>query len=157
MDWAPAGAAAVVAGCDVAAVVDVLSFTVPKVIGGNRRAVAKWLLQRCERQPTLRIAVIAAGERWPDGSLRPATEDQWGAGGLIDLLCEAGWRCVAPVAHAAAAAYRAIAHDIPTALGQCASGRELTKIGFADDVRTAAQLDCSGVVPLLRDGAFIPA
>lgn len=141
MDWAPAGAAAVVAECDVAAVVD----------------IAKWLLQRRQRQPTLRIAVIAAGERWTDGSLRPAIEDQWRAGGLIDLLCEAEWQGVAPEAHAAAAVYRAIAHDIPTALGQCASGRELIEIGFADDVRTAAQLDCSGVVPLLRDGAFIPA
>ncbi len=101
--------------------------------------------------------MIAAGERWPDGSLRPAVEDQWGAGGLIDLLYEAGWPDISPEAHAAAAAYRAIADDIPAALDQCASGRELIEIGFADDVRIAAQLDSSKAVPLLRDGAFIPA
>jgi 2-phosphosulfolactate phosphatase len=105
-----------------------LAAAVPDVIGvslRNRQAAAKWLLQRRQRQPTLRI--------------------------------EAEWQGVAPEAHAAAAAYRAIAHDILIALGQCASGRELIEIGFADDVRTAVQLDCSGVVPLLRDGAFIPA
>jgi 2-phosphosulfolactate phosphatase len=116
-----------------------LAAAVPDVIGvslRNRQAAAKWLLQRRQRQPTLRIAVIAPGERWPDGSLRPAIEDQWGAGGLIDLPCEAEWQGVAPEAHAAAAAYRAIAHDILIALGQCASGRELIEIGFADDVRT---------------------
>ena len=77
-------------------------------------------------------------------SLRPAIEDQWGAGGLIDLRCEGGWQGVAPEAHAAAAAYRAVADDVPTALGHCASGRELIDIGFADDVRTAAQLDSGG-------------
>jgi 2-phosphosulfolactate phosphatase len=137
-----------------------LAQAVPNVIGvslGNRRAAAKWLLLRREQQPTLRIAVIAAGERWPDGSLRPAIEDQWGAGGLIDLLGEGGWQGVALEAHAAAAAYRAIADDIPTALGQCASGRALIEIGFADDVRTAARLDNGGAVPLLIDGSFIPA
>ena len=47
--------------------------------------------------------------------------------------------------------------DISTAPSQCASGRELIEIGFADDVRTAAQLDSGGAIPLLRDGAFIPA
>lgn len=90
-------------------------------------------------------------------NLRPAIEDQWGAGGLIDLLGEGGWQGVAPEAHAAAAAYRAFADDVPAALGHCARGRELIDIGFADDVRTAPQFDSGRAVPLLRDGAFIPA
>jgi 2-phosphosulfolactate phosphatase len=123
----------------------------------SRRAAAKWLLLRRKQQPTLRIAVIAAGERWPDGSLRPAVEDQWGGRRSHRSPVRSGWPGLSPEAHAAAAAYRAIADDIPTALDQCAGGRELIEIGFADDVRIAAQLDSSKAVPLLRDGAFIPA
>lgn len=137
-----------------------LAQTAPVVIGvslRNRQAAAEWLLMRCEQQPTLRVAVIAAGERWPDGSLRPAVEDQWGAGSLIDPLCVAGWPSISPEAQAAAAAYRTVASDLPVALNGCASGREVIELGYPDDVRTAAQLDSSRAVPLLQDDAFIPA
>ena len=47
----------------------------------NRRAVADWIAARGGT-----VAVVAAGERWPDGSLRPASEDLWGAGAVLALL-----------------------------------------------------------------------
>jgi len=113
----------------------------------NRRAVAAWLGDR-------RVAVICAGERWPDGTLRPAVEDLWGAGALVDVLIAGGWRDVAPEAVAAGAAFRAVQGDVGAALRACASGRELIDAGFPDDVEIAAELDRSASVPVLRDGAF---
>ncbi len=239
MDWGPTGADAVAAGCDVAAVIDVLSFTTTltvaadrgthvypyrwrdesaaafaadhdavlavgrsqaapgqvslspasvraaerlprlvlpspngssisarlagaatQVIGvslRNRNAAARWLLRRREADPGLRVAIIAAGERWPDHTLRPAIEDQWGAGALTASLVAGGWTDVAPEAGAAAGAFTSVADDIERALHRCASGRELVEIGYADDVDTAGQLDRSDAVPVLDGPAFVPA
>jgi 2-phosphosulfolactate phosphatase len=230
LEWGPTGAAAISGGCDVAVVVDVLSFTttvtvaadrgaavlpyrwdddgarafadeqgatlavgrsragpadvslsppsvraacdlhrlvlplpngstisaglaaeVPTVVAAslrNRRAVADWL----RAQVGLRVAVICAGERWPDGSLRPAVEDLWGAGALVDLLDRSD---AAPEVDAAAAAFRAVQGDVRAALRACASGRELIEAGHPGDVDVAAELDASGSVPVLRDGAFV--
>jgi 2-phosphosulfolactate phosphatase len=117
----------------------------------NRRAVAAWLLER----RGLRVAVVCSGERWPDGSLRPAVEDLWGGGALVDLLMEGGWRDVAPEAAAAAAAFRSVEADVGAALGACASGRELIDAGYPGDVEIAAELDRSPSVPVLCEGAFV--
>jgi 2-phosphosulfolactate phosphatase len=95
------------------------------------------------------ISVIAAGERWPDGSLRPALEDLLGAGAILDRL-DGGTR--SPEAQAAADTARLL--DPADALNGCASGRELITAGYEQDVQTAAKLDISHVVPLLRDGRF---
>ncbi len=97
-----------------------------------------------------RIAVIPAGERWPDGSLRPAWEDWVGAGAIIAHL--PGRR--SPEADAALAAFVAASDDLPAALGGCSSGKELIEQGYAEDVRLAASLNASQVAPLLTRGAY---
>ena len=50
---------------------------VPVVVGAclrNATAVAAWIT-RTHRPGSTTVAVVSAGERWPDGSLRPAVED----------------------------------------------------------------------------------
>ncbi|MFI9412142.1 hypothetical protein [Nocardia gamkensis] len=53
-------------------------------------------------------------------------------------------------------AYDAIA-DVAALIRDCASGRELTEGGFAQDVAVATELDSSAVVPVSTGGAFVDA
>ncbi|HEX9987004.1 MAG TPA: 2-phosphosulfolactate phosphatase [Chloroflexia bacterium] len=98
-----------------------------------------------------RIGVIAAGERWPDGSLRAAVEDLLGAGAIIHYL--AGKK--SPEAVVAEAAFVRVKEDLPGWLTQCSSGKELVERGFAGDVELAAELNASECVPILRDRAYV--
>ncbi|WP_427887779.1 2-phosphosulfolactate phosphatase [Kribbella sp. GL6] len=118
----------------------------------NRLAAAGWVRKQVEsaggsRPP--KVVAIAAGERWRDGSLRPAVEDLWGAGGFLGALDTDG---LSPEARAAVAAYEVIKDELPESLHECAGGRELTQYGFAEDVAIAAEADTSEVVPVLVDG-----
>lgn len=122
----------------------------------NAAAVSGWLAQRLER-PGTSVAVVAAGERWPDGSLRPALEDLLGAGAVVARLQTAGVDDVSPEAAAAAAAYTQAAPVLRDTLLRCGSGRELADRGFADDVETAAEHDSSPHVPLLDGVRFTRA
>jgi len=122
----------------------------------NASAVAEWISHHDE-PATATVAVIAAGERWPDGSLRPAVEDLWGAGAIIAALRTHGWPTGSPEAQVAAAAWQSISTDVTSALFASASGRELTEQGYAEDVTIAAEVDRSLSVPLLRDHRFVAA
>jgi 2-phosphosulfolactate phosphatase len=120
------------------------------VVGASLRnapAVARWLQAR----PAARVCVVAAGERWPDGQLRPAVEDLWGGGAVLSGLGESG---LSPEAAAAVAAFRAVEGRLAEELAHCAGGRELVEAGFAADVDLAAAYDVSGVVPVLTGDAF---
>ncbi|MFD4374237.1 2-phosphosulfolactate phosphatase [Streptomyces sp. NPDC058486] len=120
----------------------------------NRTAVARWLARHGYGSGERPLAVIASGERWPDGSLRPALEDHLGAGAVLDAL-----RTLAPGLHltpeaTAAATLWAATEDPAAALHGCDSGRELYEYGCPRDVEVAAELDASTTVPVLVDGAF---
>ena len=103
------------------------------------------------------VTVIAAGERWPDGSLRPALEDLLGAGAILAALRgPGGLGSLSPEAEAACDCFEATA-DVAAAVSGCASGRELTEGGFGDDVAIAVEIGACLVVPVLTDGAFTAA
>lgn len=129
-----------------------LAASVPTVLAAclrNASAVSAWLAARSE----LTVAVVPAGERWPDGGLRVAVEDLWGAGAVLSTLVGEG---ASPEARVAAAAFDAVRPRLDAEMRACASGRELTETGFADDVAVASELDASTVVPVLVDGVFRP-
>ena len=97
-----------------------------------------------------RISVIPAGEKWPDGSLRPAIEDLIGAGAIISHL--SGKR--SPEAEMAVATFVSAQSHLLQTLQQCGSGREVTAIGFGSDIDLAVALNQSNYAPLLREGVY---
>ncbi|HEU5416606.1 MAG TPA: 2-phosphosulfolactate phosphatase [Streptosporangiaceae bacterium] len=122
----------------------------------NAATAGRWLAERGTGTPGRPVAVIPAGERWPDGSLRPALEDLLGAGAVIAALRDAGAGPLSPEAAAAAACFTGTP-DVGAALTACASGAELRARGFAEDVEIAAAAGASSVVPVLQGGAFTAA
>jgi len=119
-----------------------------KVAAGSLRnaaSVAAW--SQASGRP---ITVIPAGERWPDGSLRPSIEDLVGAGAIISHL--SGDR--SPEADIAVAAYERVSDRLFDKVLACSSGRELAEGGFQDDIALATALDVSEAVPVLEDDSF---
>lgn len=120
----------------------------------NAKAVAGWIADGAVSGP---VAVVAAGERWPGDQLRPAVEDLWGAGAVVDALMAAGVGPASPEAQAAAAAYRALGRTVNKALAACASGQELIADGYGNEIALAAQENVSTRVPVLTGESFRPA
>jgi 2-phosphosulfolactate phosphatase len=96
------------------------------------------------------INVLAAGERWSDGSVRFALEDWLGAGAVLAGLPGSK----SPEALAAVAAFEQARGTLHEQLRGSSSGRELSDLGFDTDLQCAAQFDVSRAVPRLIAGAF---
>lgn len=107
----------------------------------NASAVAKKV--ETLRQDTI---LVAAGERWADGSLRPCFED-WIACGAIASKIPA---LKTPEVVACIAAFAAVQKNLQGALSDCLSGLELAKHGFAVDVEWASKIDASERVAKLQ-------
>ena len=123
----------------------------------NATATAVYARTRIEANS---IAVIASGERWGDGPLRPAVEDMLGAGAIlaaIDPSGAIGGQCCSPEARAARAAFLDVRPRLFEAISASTSGRELIARGWEDDVATSAALDVTDVVAELVDDAFVAA
>ncbi len=112
----------------------------------NRRAVAEHAMALGGP-----IGVIPAGERWESGGLRPALEDQIGAGAIIDLI--PGQR--SPEAEAAAGVFRQFADALPETLRSCCSGRELIERGFGTDVDLAAAVDINNASAIMIEDRIV--
>ncbi len=97
------------------------------------------------------ISVIAAGEHWPDGQLRPGAEDLLGAGAILDAI----GGDVSPEAWLAIATFRAAQDQLATLGADSEAGRELRDRGYPGDVDLAIELDASRAVPVLRGGQYV--
>ncbi|WP_022882989.1 2-phosphosulfolactate phosphatase [Gryllotalpicola ginsengisoli] len=132
-------------------------FGVPVVAANLRNfsAVARWVLAYQQQLGTrANVAVVASGERRADDSLRPAVEDQLAAGAVVEALQKLGIDFCSPEAAVAAAAFAGLRGAVKHLLTASVSGQELAAVGQLDDVKIAAQLDVSDVVPVMRDGVF---
>lgn len=112
----------------------------------NARAVAK-----AAKKYGKKIAILPAGERWPDRTLRPSFEDLIGAGAIVSYLDGKH----SPEADAAKSAFESAEPNLEKLLLQCSSGKELIERGYKQDVILAAELNVSDCVPTLENGAYI--
>jgi 2-phosphosulfolactate phosphatase len=95
--------------------------------------------------------VIPAGERWADGSLRPALEDSLGAGAILSWLPADR----SPEADAAVALFERHRANLVAPLERCGSGRELEGRGHDRDKFIAGELDVSSCVPRFDGVAYV--
>ncbi|MBF6059499.1 2-phosphosulfolactate phosphatase [Nocardia terpenica] len=122
----------------------------------NATAVGRWIRGQGWGTAEKPVSVIAAGEHWGDGSLRPALEDWLGAGAVVSALAAYGAGPLSPEALVAKGSHDG-AGAVAAVVARCASGCELAALGFGDDVRIAVEIDESRVVPVLSEGAFADA
>ena len=156
-DWGYAGAATIGDDADVIVWVDQLGAAhtgeleagLPErsvVLGSiqNRLALADWALERQgDLGDRFTIAVVAAGEVRPDGSLRFAVEDLLAAGAVIDALADAGIDYCSPESAAASAAFTGLRNATSHLISSSASGQALG--------RPSVQLDAVDDVTVLRE------
>jgi 2-phosphosulfolactate phosphatase len=139
-------------GSTICTLLDEAGTTVVAASLRNASAVGQWLEPQVAEGA--QVLLVPAGERWPDGSLRPCAEDFWGAGAV---LAELPLALLSPEARLARAAYDDFEDRPLEHLFSCAGGLELEAKGFGDDVALAGRLRSSAVVPVLTRGAFVGA
>ncbi|MEM6843723.1 MAG: 2-phosphosulfolactate phosphatase [Bacteroidota bacterium] len=96
------------------------------------------------------VAVIPAGERWADQTLRPAVEDLLGAGAIISHLTGT----LSPESQSALAVFERAKSQLLPWLLESSSGKELIARGYEADIHLASELNVSKQVPILGNGAY---
>ncbi|MBV6625944.1 MAG: 2-phosphosulfolactate phosphatase [Rivularia sp. (in: Bacteria)] len=112
----------------------------------NCEAVARFAQKHGDK-----IAVIPAGEKWEDNTLRPALEDLIGAGAILSYLSGS----LSPEAKTAVTVFNAFKNDLLNTLKKCSSGKELIHRGFAWDIELAAEINVSDCVPIFTNNAYV--
>lgn len=97
------------------------------------------------------VTVIAAGEKWQDGSIRFAVEDFIGAGAVLSVL---NGSC-SPEAKACRGFFESARIELTNLIRNCVSGNELIERGFACDVGAALELNISDAIPILVNGCYV--
>jgi 2-phosphosulfolactate phosphatase len=146
---APAGLRCVLPSPNGAQVTLAAARTAPVLLAGclrNARAVADAAARLGET-----VNVIPAGERWPDGSLRPALEDWLGAGAILSRLPGSH----SPEAASAVAVFEQHRRHLVETLDHCGSGREQHGRGHDRDKLVAGDLDVSICVPRFDGTAYL--
>ncbi len=128
--------------------VSLLAGNTPVVAGclRNCRAVAESALKKGKR-----IAVVPAGERWENDTLRPSVEDLIGAGAIISYLQGS----LSPEALVAKTVFENLSKNLVENMKNCISGREKIARGEERDIQLAAEINISDCVPILKNYAFI--
>jgi 2-phosphosulfolactate phosphatase len=112
----------------------------------NCRAVAESAMKKGKH-----IAVIPAGERWENNSLRPCVEDFLGAGAIISYL----QGNISPEALLARSAFQTLSRELAKLIKNCISGKETIERYEETDLYLAAELNVSNCVPILKNSAFV--
>lgn len=111
----------------------------------NAGAVARWARTHDV------VGVVAAGERWPDGTLRRCAEDLVGAGVILRLI---GRDDLSAAARRAVTLTDDAVREASAVLSNCMSAVELKEDGFADDVMLALERDVSMSVPVMTTDGY---
>ena len=115
----------------------------------NASAIAD-VVNKIQKDKYLNITVIASGERWSGSKdelrdLRPSIEDYLGAGAILELLD--GTK--SPEAKVCIGAYKNSKPELDELIFDSSSGRELSNMGFPEDIKFCSQINVFKEVPIL--------
>lgn len=128
----------------------------------NASAVGAWILdEQIRRDRRLSVAIIACGAHGDrdNGQVRFAVEDHLGAGAVVDALIARGIDHTSPEAMVAAESFTSLRSSLRHLVSASGSARALRADAVRypdanDHIATAARLDHSNAVPIVRNGRF---